>query len=207
MRAPLSAADSRRDHEFAMPTSWGQSESLARLLAGGAPGGGGGRDDDRRGRDDDRRGGGRRRYDSRSPSRSDSYERRRRRRYSDSRSPSPRSRSPPRRDRRDDYDRRDRDRRDRRDDYYDRRDGDRRDGDRRDGRGDSDRAPPRPAEDDPLPGDWKAHTDPASGKTYYYSTAENRTTWTRPQPPPRADAADGAAPPAVEDAAGRPIDL
>ena len=31
--------------------------------------------------------------------------------------------------------------------------------------------------------DWKAHTDPASGKTYYYSKAENQTTWTRPQPP------------------------
>ena len=29
----------------------------------------------------------------------------------------------------------------------------------------------------------KAHTDPASGKTYYYSKAENQTTWTRPQPP------------------------
>ena len=39
------------------------------------------------------------------------------------------------------------------------------------------------AEDDVLPGDWKAHTDPASGKTYYYSKAENQTTWTRPQPP------------------------
>ena len=74
-------------------------------------------------------------------------------------------------------------------------------------RGATERARARLAEDGPLPGDWKAHTDPASGKTYYYSTAENRTTWTRPQPPPRADAADGAAPPAVEDAAGRPIDL
>ena len=172
---------------IAMPTR-GPSESLVRLLAGGAPGGGGGRDDDRRGRDDDRRGGG-----------GGATPRSRRRRTATAaaaaalqrlalavaalapprpprrlRPPRPRPPRPPRRLRPP--------RRPPR-------------GDRRDGRGDSERAPLRPAEDDPLPGDWKAHTDPASGKTYYYSTAENRTTWTRPQPPPRADAG-GAAPPA-----------
>ena len=34
-----------------------------------------------------------------------------------------------------------------------------------------------------IGGDWVENTDPASGKTYYYSKAENQTTWTRPQPP------------------------
>lgn len=38
-----------------------------------------------------------------------------------------------------------------------------------------------PADPSELPTGWKAAVDPSSGQTYYYNSAEQRTTWTRPK--------------------------